>query len=572
MQASSGLDKEVPESLGRSPDSAIGDKPQIDANDRILRPEDFVKGLAESESAASATQAVAHGLCTWLGARGQQPELAASFGYRWGNFSLSEEAAVALSRESIKVEQSWNVGSTPSQIMRSWGESFRRIEHCGVKSWQFRLSSDRRTAWSRNHLVVMGVTKSGFRTELRLDVQFNFQASPWRISAIELLGGERLTAKRSTFLDVSAQVGVHQYRAHKTQTVIQNQVDVGSLETIGGLGVVDWNGDGRDDIFSWLRRRTLQVFLNDGQGGYRTILNPIPPASIGLAMLAVDLNGDGSKELVSTEIVGCEDNVGWLGLFERQDNTWVLRPEALRFPTECDDFQRARFQHVNVDDVDGDGDLDIFIAGFQRRRMPEGRQNVFHAHGGLGNLLFRNDGDFRFTERARALGFAGDSFSYGSTFFDFDRDGDSDLYVVNDYGPNQLYLNEGRAKFRKTSMPPLTENGQSMGITVADLSDDGRLDVYVSNMYSHAGNRIVPLVKDDFSPAQYESLVRLAQGNSLYVSGEGGAFEERGQSLGVSEAGWAWGQAVFDLENDGDWDVYVANGNTSNQDARAPDY
>ena len=90
-------------------------------------------------------------------------------------------------------------------------------------------------------------------------------------------------------------------------------------------------------------------------------------------------------------------------------------------------------------------------------------------------------------------------------------------------------------------------------------------------MYSNAGRRIVPLVKDQVSPAKHRTLGRLAQGNSLFVPVEDG-YRDDALKLQLAKANWAWGQAVFDIENDGDWDVYVVNGNLSHSDARAPDY
>ena len=111
-----------------------------------------------------------------------------------------------------------------------------------------------------------------------------------------------------------------------------------------------------------------------------------------------------------------------------------------------------------------------------------------------------------------------------------------------------------------------------MGVTVGDFDEDGDFDVYVSNMYSKAGNRIVPLVRKQLTESTYTSLLGLAAGNTLYLQEPGGAYRQAATDLHVDHAGWAWGQAFFDADNDGDRDIFVVNGNTSHSDARAPDY
>ena len=58
--------------------------------------------------------------------------------------------------------------------------------------------------------------------------------------------------------------------------VIQEQIDRGTMSTPGGLGVIDWNEDGFDDLMAWDARRSLQIFVNDGRGGFNPIMDPIP--------------------------------------------------------------------------------------------------------------------------------------------------------------------------------------------------------------------------------------------------------------------------------------------------------
>ena len=192
------------------------------------------------------------------------------------------------------------------------GGELQEVTRCKVKHYRFQLDTGLRQAWARSHFVLWGITKAGARLELRLDVQMDFVGTPWRLQALELLDGVRIERAEVAFQDVSRQVGIRQFRAEGTDRTIQNQVDAGSIETMGGLGVIDWNRDGRDDLISWVRQRTVQVFINDGEGGFQAIVNPIEPAHVGLALLYIDLSGDERPELVSSEVVGCENGTAWL--------------------------------------------------------------------------------------------------------------------------------------------------------------------------------------------------------------------------------------------------------------------
>ena len=224
-----------------------------------------------------------------------------------------------------------------------------------------------------------------------------------------------------------------------------------------------------------------------------------------------------------------------------------------------------------MDDVDGDGDLDVFFAGFESAAFKRSRGNVYQGEQGLGNLMFINDGGFRFREVAERGGFSGNDYTYVAKFFDLNDDGRRDLITINDYGVNRAYLNGGNGRFEETQLADLTDNGQSMGLSIADFDSDGELELYVSNMYSYAGNRIVPLARQVLKADTYNTLLRLAGGNTLYKR-EDGRYRDVAAAMGLAKAKWAWGQAVFDVDNDGDLDVYVANGNATHSDARAPDY
>ena len=107
-----------------------------------------------------------------------------------------------------------------------------------------------------------------------------------------------------------------------------------------------------------------------------------------------------------------------------------------------------------------------------------------------------------------------------------------------------------------------------MSVTWGDYNRDGHMDVYVSNMFSTAGNRITfqDQFKPDFSPFARASLQRLAKGNTLFANRGDGTFTDVSVDSGVTMGRWAWSSLFADLNNNGWEDLLVTNGYLSAPD------
>ena len=246
--------------------------PAVQPVTEVRVPATVVKELSVSEQNSGLTQGIAQGVCTLIqgAANGKgAPRFARSFGARWGHPTSVEKTSVDTQYQPVRPDDAWLSRGEFTQRLATLGGELQEVTRCKVKHYRFQLDTGLRQAWARSHFVLWGITKAGARLELRLDVQMDFVGTPWRLQALELLDGVRIERAEVAFQDVSRQVGIRQFRAEGTDRTIQNQVDAGSIETMGGLGVIDWNRDGRDDLISWVRQRTVQVFINDGEGGTR---------------------------------------------------------------------------------------------------------------------------------------------------------------------------------------------------------------------------------------------------------------------------------------------------------------
>ncbi len=333
-----------------------------------------------------------------------------------------------------------------------------------------------------------------------------------------------------------------------------------------GTAVGDIDGDGDSDLF--LAGVGLgRLYLNQLEGDTRRLVDATAAWGIDADMtdshhaMFFDHDGDGDLDLLVVR--GRTPSL----LYDNQGGRFVDVAATRGLAT-------VRGAHVaSAFDYDEDGDLDLYIGYYGsaacNRGECEGR-NLPSVDGrnGSPNQLFRLDGE-RYVEVGAAAGVADEGWTLASGTFDYDLDGDVDLYLANDFGANPLLRNDGDGRFTDVA-PALGANdrGSGMNVSFADIDGNGAFDVFVANIDMFSKTIKIVFPQDESVVNLTDGILRSFQylsGNKLYLNlpdGEGGRrFEaQEGKWFEPGDRGWGWAGVFFDYENDGDEDIYLANG------------
>ncbi len=331
-----------------------------------------------------------------------------------------------------------------------------------------------------------------------------------------------------------------------------------------GMAVGDTNGDGLEDVYvcqgGGLPNR-LFVQNPDGSATDRSTWAGVDWLDLTRSALIIDLDNDSDQDMViglpSAVLVMLNDGTG---RFQLEQTIPARHPDI---------------QSITAADYDLDGDLDIYV-GIARQTGLLSPQStgefVFHdANDGGENRLYRNDlsaaGSLQLVDVTDAVGLNVHNrrHTLAVAWEDYDSDGDSDIYVANDYGQNCLYRNDavdgGRQFYEVAAKAGVLDQGSGMSASWGDYNRDGNMDLYVANMFSSAGNRITAqsqFVKDVNRNLQ-SVYRRFAKGNTLFAGLGDGTFREVTDAA-VEMGRWAWSSLFADINNDGWEDLLVANG------------
>ena len=323
---------------------------------------------------------------------------------------------------------------------------------------------------------------------------------------------------------------------------------------VAGLALFDYDNDGFIDIYflngAPMRGTVVDkpprnaLYRNNGDWTFTDVTDAsgLGDLGYGLGVTVGDYDNDGDEDVYL-------DNFGPNVLY-RNNGDGTFTDVTAEAGVGCGDKVGAGTCFV---DIDGDGDLDLYAASYVDFNYDNHIVRMigpyqFHPgpadYHGVPDNLFRNNGDGTFTDISEESGISSVAGTgMGMICFDFDDDGDTDIFVCNDAQPNFLFQNDGKGRFEEVALLAGVAydirggENSSMGVDCGDYDNDGRLDLFMTDYSSE-----MPVLYHNLGDGFFEDATAVAMVGS-------GAFPHVN-----------WGNGLVDFDADGDRDLFIACG------------
>lgn len=337
----------------------------------------------------------------------------------------------------------------------------------------------------------------------------------------------------------------------------------------GGVGLGDINNDGLLDVYFTSNLNENKLYLNKGNFQFEDITTKAGVAgekswSTGVSL--ADINADGFLDIYvsnSGDIKG-----------DNKQNELFINNGDLTFTEMAKEYgldDKGYSTHAAFFDFDKDGDLDCYLlnnsykGGFRITSIGKDQRPVRDEVGG--DKLFLNDNG-RYIDISEEAGIYGSviGFGLGVTVGDANNDGWMDIYVSNDFFERDyLYINNQDGTFSESLEKMIKSiSAASMGADMADINNDGLSEIFVTDMLPQSDERIKTVTTFD-SWDRHQNIKTSGYWNqytrnTLQLNNGNSTFSEIGRLTGVEATDWSWGALMFDFQNDGNKDIFVANG------------
>ncbi len=347
------------------------------------------------------------------------------------------------------------------------------------------------------------------------------------------------------------------------ETMVINSFTYDGLLQGSGVAVLDVDNDGFEDVYFASTQGKDQLYRNKGNMTFENITTAagiLQGDYYSTGISVVDINNDGFDDIYVNRFMHTDPNKRRNLLYVNNGNSTFTEAAANYGLADTGYSTCATFF-----DMDGDNDLDVYIGNqppndfFSKQDMKNKKDYQYT------DRLYKNQNG-TYVDFTQLGGVTNYCYTLSVNPIDFDQDGDIDLMIAADYEePDLLLRNKGNGSFENVGEQSFRHiSNFSMGVDIADINNDGNLDIFSVDMVAEDNFR----QKTNMGGMNPEKFWKLAANgyhhqymfNALHLNNGNGMFSEIAQLSGISNTDWSWAPLFVDIDQDGLQDVMITNG------------